>query len=358
MRSLMGMGLLLTALSVSAGDIVDLYGVQGKQAQKVLQKYTTRVQDIETKLEAEFERMGEVQGETAALKRLLVEKKQLMDDIKHEGSFAFVDLQTVVYPKDKNIYTTIEIVDSHQSNRLRFVPVKSKVYPPSKHPDVIDQMTEYASLSMILMIEHKADLEDHRCPVFHCVGSYHHSKLKPYLAVFNQAIVQEKSFIIQTLNDDPNPQRRASAAFLMGHAQDPREIISTLAPHVTDPDSHVRNNVLRVIAATIAKAHISDIDPAPFLALLDSPYETDRNKTLLVLSTIADSEQGKAKIIANGGEALIGLLSLMQPNNHNEAYVILKKISHHDYGDRQIAQWTSWLSQYKKPVARPTIRTS
>ncbi|WP_332248013.1 HEAT repeat domain-containing protein [Legionella tunisiensis] len=70
--------------------------------------------------------------------------------------------------------------------------------------------------------------------------------------------------MIDTLNNDPDPSRRAAAAFLMGHFKDPNEIISLLMVHVNDRDSGVRNNVMRVIAATMFKANIAPIDVVPF----------------------------------------------------------------------------------------------
>nr|WP_019217963.1 hypothetical protein [Legionella tunisiensis] len=50
----------------------------------------------------------------------------------------------------------------------------------------------------------------------------------------------------------------------MGHFKDPNEIISLLMVHVNDRDSGVRNNVMRVIAATMFKANIAPIDVVPF----------------------------------------------------------------------------------------------
>ena len=82
------------------------------------------------------------------------------------------------------------------------------------------------------------------------------------------------------MNHDPIPDRRAAAVFLIGHFKDPKEIMSTLTPHVMDADSGVRNNVMRVIGMTMEKAHLTQIDLHPFLVLLQSPVESDRNKAL------------------------------------------------------------------------------
>ena len=149
--------------------------------------------------------------------------------------------------------------------------------------------------------------------------------------------------IIDTLNHDPDPERRAAAAFLIGHFTNPHEIVSLLSPHVSDPSSFVRNNVLRVLGATIQKAKITQINVPPLLDLLDSPFDTDRNKALWVLYTAADEPKSKPVIIQQGGKKLVSLLRLKQPNNHQLAYEVLLKVSGKNFGENDLVSWENWL---------------
>ena len=130
----------------------------------------------------------------------------------------------------------------------------------------------------------------------------------------------------------------------MGHFQDPKEIVSILSFHVDDPDETVRNNVIRVISETLRKSKIT-IDVSPFLSLLDSPFLTDRNKSLSVLWLASESSEGKKQIIQSGGDKLLSILALKQPNNHDLAYIILKNVSGKDFGEYNIAAWKQWLSK-------------
>ncbi len=327
--------------NVWANRMVDLYGLPEAEAQPIVQKYAERVSDIETRL---LEKGLQFSPNSASLMRLIMQKKRLINDIQGEGPYAFVDIQTFRYPGEKSNYSTIEVVRKDQPKRLRYVEARPKPYPLTRHHDSVDEMYQFELLTAQVMMRPDFVIDKTPCPVYHCIISFNHPDLKPYLPRFNQAILTQKQRIIDTLNHDPNPQRRAAAAFLIGHDPDPRDILKTLLPHVNDPDSGVRNNVLRVIATTLTKSHITSLDPTPFLELLDSPYGTDRNKSLAALLTIADSQQGKQMILRQGSDHLLNLLQLQQPNNHKLAYLILKKISHKTYGDRAIQAWRNWLA--------------
>lgn len=279
--------------------------------------------------------------------QLLSQKKRLIAEIQHAGHFAFVDLQTVHYARHDPIYTTIEIIPRRSSARMHFLSESAPTIDTKPH-DVIELMRHYTALSMHLLLTQQLDPQDKACPFYHCVVSFQHPQLKPYLALFRQGVLEKKQSILDTLAQDPNSERRAAAAFLIGFFSSPHDIITLLSAHVDDPDYRVRNSVLRVIGATLDKAHFTHMDPKPFIGLLDSPYVTDRNKALQILRVLANSRQAQKIICQQGGQQLLRLLQLTQPNNHNLAYLILKKISHEHFGDQQFDQWKSWMLQHQE----------
>lgn len=318
--------LLSHALPAWAGDIIDVYGVTPIESQRIIKNYAKAVSQIEMQLSKVFAD-GEQGNEHPELLNALFEKKQqLIQTIKKAEHFAFVDFQTINYPTKADIYTTIEIIKDSHSPRLKFVsPPQSTAYPQVK-PDLISEMMSYHQKAMRLMMTQQIDLKDNSCPVYYCSVPFKHPELKPYLRVFNQGIKQHKTEVIHALNHDPNPERRAAAAFLIGHLNDPHEIVAILLPHIRDSNSGVRNNVLRVIGQTILRAKIYDVDARPFMALLDSPFVTDRNKSLITLYTLVDSTEGKKQIAAHNHGKLEALAALKQPNNHDMAVDILNKI--------------------------------
>ena len=137
----------------------------------------------------------------------------------------------------------------------------------------------------------------------------------------------------------------------MGHFKNPREIISVLSSHVDDQNDGVRNNVMRVIGETVDRAKLKEIDITPFLNALDSPYTTDRNKALLVLSAAVNTASSKKLALQKGGDKLLAILRLQQPNNHDTAYIILKKISGKDFGSTNVAAWEKWVASARASLA-------
>ena len=339
--------LLGAALSVPAhaADITDVYGAEGKEAAKVVKKYAKRATEIEVSRLSEG--MLKTNPDYKVIEHLELEKMALLKSIMREGGFAYAAVEMITYPNDTNHYVTIDVVKKNEQRRLRFV---SPIFKGEKYPerhDIIEKMQDFTRVQLQLMLRTNIQ-PGGECPVYHCVSTFDNPKLKPYLFLFNKGAIQEKQLILDTLKQDANPQRRAAAAFLVGHFKDPQEIISVLSKYVEDKDEVVRNNVMRVIGATMLKSHINTVDAAPFLELLDSPSVTDRNKSLFVLYSIADSQAGKQFMLREGRQRLLAVLKLKQPNNHDFAYRIIKKLSGQDFGEYNIAAWNAWWINAQK----------
>jgi hypothetical protein len=84
---------------------------------------------------------------------------------------------------------------------------------------------------------------------------------------------------------------------------------------------------------------------APILAALQFPSTTDRNKAGYVLVSLADRPENRAPILRTVGSVLLDMLALQQPNNHDPAYQILRKLSGKDFGERDYSAWRAWLNE-------------
>jgi len=340
-------GLIILAFTFSingiAQNIVDVYGVDHKEGEYLIKKYSAEISIIEREMQDEFKKTN---ANIDAVKITQLKKEKLKEEIKKYGSFSYVDINTIYYPANKNYYSTIEIINHDQADRRRFLDnTKPQKYPLKN--DLINKMIVFRNMEFKLILTNQLNVEKIPCPVYHCVTAFTHPQLKPWLAIFNTGVINERKLILETLNTDPNPERRAAAAFLIGHFHDPKEIISLLLPHVTDSNSGVRNNVMRVIGATLFKAKINTINVQPFIDLLDSPETTDRNKALYILLGAVDSPLSKKLVIQQAGKKLLALLELKQPNNHDISYEILKKVSGKDFGDTNSSLWKDWHSHQK-----------
>ena len=347
--------LIVAGLAFSIGafghNIVDLYGDNSATARIILKKYTPQVVEVEESLQKLALEPNPEQN--PMFDKIVLKRRALAEKIKNEGDYLNVHFNTVFYPDKKNQYTTIEVVTKNHAERMRY---RNRIADDKKYPvkdDLINQMMTFTNIEFNLMYQHKLDSNPkHRvCPFYHCVSGYSAPQLKPYLEVFKVGVVKERKLILDTLNNDPDPERRAAAIYLVGCFSDPQEIVQILSQHINDPSSLVRNNALRVLGATIQTAKMTEIDVTPFLGLLNSPDETDRNKTLWVLLTVSKSKKAKPILIQKAGENLIQLLALKQPNNHEMAYMVLKEISGKDFGEHNVKAWEQWLSSIQKNMA-------
>jgi hypothetical protein len=227
-----------------------------------------------------------------------------------------MEVRIIFYPNDKNTYITIEVIGQNERKRLLFVPKENKVVTtPKSQQDLVDRMIQFHDSSMNLLLTNQIKDNQTQCPVYHCLPGFSHPKLSNTFNLLIHKARQEKKLLIQAIAQDSLPQRKSAAIYLIGYLNNPHEIISLLTKFVRDPDDGVRNSAMRVISETMNKAKIHEIDVMPFLQLLDSPFNTDRNKALLVLLNAARSTSTKQIIIKKGNKKLVSLLRLRQPNN-------------------------------------------
>lgn len=284
--------------------VVDLFGDDSPKGQRLLNHY----------------RRALIRVEKAADEKA---KKQLIKRIQQAGDYLHVHVERVHYPDTPVLYMTLEVVTKQEPERLRWVPPPRSEHDPHSQHDAIWLMQQYVQTGERLFAMNQLDAHHRGCRPHHCTFGFIHPALKPYRKRFDEAVKHEKPTILAALHD-ADPARRAAAAFMVGEFHDPHDIIKRLLPLIHDPDSEVRNNAIRVIGETMHYAKLYDLDVRPFIELLSSPYETDRNKSLLVLLQAATLEKNKKQIKQIGEQKLQALVKLKQLNNKELAVAILK----------------------------------
>jgi hypothetical protein len=264
-------------------------------------------------------------------------------DIQAMGSFASVSISPVTYfDKGKYCYVTIDIVDEKdRQRRMTFLPAPNGRF---KDPDgLLAAWREYEESVFALMDKGELTTQKVRCPAFHCIGGFDHPRLKKYEEILKSKVPKNKETLKAILRDDEQEAHRADAAFLLAHISDPQELIDTLLPSIKDSRAIVRNNVMRVLSQVAEERRDVAIPIGPLLQALDFPATTDRNKSLATIDGLASRPENKKLLIRDAGPKLIEILKLLQPNNHDFAYLILKKISGKDFGERNYGAWVQWL---------------
>ena len=347
-------GLLLTAcLGVSFSVCaVDVYGVNRDQAKQIIKTYGKQIARLESDIsKLSFKSKSGIKDNPKNDIRL--KKQAIVDGLMKDYGFLFADLEMIYYPNYKKSFTSVEVVDKAHPERLRFVNLKSRKGEPGTQvlhkPDLIEDVLKYEQMAQELMYFDQLKLYT-SCPVLHCTFGFDDPRLKPYLSQFNEGAVKERALILKTLKEDPDPNRRGAAIFLLGHFKNAKEVVSLLMPYVADKDEGVRNDAMRVIAETIYHGHLTIADISPFVDVLDSPYTTDRNKALYVLRNAVVTQDAKKQLLEKGGDKLVEIFRLKQPNNHDLAYELLKTISGKDFGSTNVAAWSRWVSSAKRQV--------
>lgn len=309
-----------------AAQNIDLFGDDSSKGQEILSIYSHDVKSLANlynKIDIKYQHNIPEKIQAKIQKK----RKNLQEAIKHKGHYIYADYESVYYPDENKSYITIEVIKPEEKNRLQWVKVaRDDSAINNEKNDIIKTMQNYVNEGVKLILSQQLDVSKINCESNHCLFGFDHPNLKPYKNKFAQGVIRDKALIINTIRKDKDPRRRAAAVFLVGEFKSAQEIVSLLRQYVSDGDDEVRNNVMRVIASTMHKSGIKKIDVKPFIALLDSPYEADRNKALFVLYEAADLPDQNKTIRLLAENKLKLLANLKQPNNKIFAMQILDKI--------------------------------
>jgi hypothetical protein len=267
--------------------------------------------------------------------------------IREAGDFVSVEPALIGYFEDAGMqyYLTIDVVERRDAERrMAFVPA-----PTGEHADpeglVADWQT-YEAKVMELMGAGEMSPARVDCPAFHCLGDHRHAAVAPLANRFRERVPRQVDALVEILRDDGRTQQRAAAAYLLAYMSDGRELIRVLVPSLRDESSFVRNSAMRVLADIAFHHPELEIPIEPVLEALDFPATTDRNKAAAILAGLlarSDGAQYQREVAERAGPTLLAMLRLEQPNNHDFAFEILKRISGKTFGERDYAAWEAWL---------------
>lgn len=320
--------------------VVDIYGTKSIKAEQLQKEYANEFQLIADAM------MSSHTLDTEVPDPLGKAYMKIIEGIKAKNKFAYVSLTPVMYPNETNkAYITIDVVEEKQRSRLSmFLQQPSNQF---HDPDgLIHAWNKYSNEQFNHFLKTKQLMTPTICPVFHCVFGFE-GKYKKYQTLFDTKVEKNKQILINMLSEDKDENHRAAAAFLLAHIKDGSELVRVLTPSIRDSNNTVRNNAMRVLAAALEKLKTADFPVSEAIAALDFPNDTDRNKALFLLNSLAQQPRYASYIATHAGDLLLANLAMSQPNLHDSAYHVLQKMSGKNYGERDYAAWKSWLKKQK-----------
>lgn len=276
--------------------------------------------------------------------------KELHDNILSKvnklGDYSLSEISLIDYPKDKKIFATIDLVRREDKNRL--LPEKNLVHKTKfqlepKLNQLFQIWDEYDDHNIQLLRSGKLTTTK-PCPVTHCTWGYDEKESKEILPVITKGVKDYKKQLMQIVKKSDNDNLRAKTIFILAHDSSNADLSHLLIRYINDPDSTVRNNSMRVLGAIAEKYKLSDSEIKKVINALDYPLVTDRNKAAFIIHNVIKNDPSKhSLVVKSAGAALLKLLKLQQPNNHDFAYQILKEISHQNYSEHDYQSWERWI---------------
>jgi hypothetical protein len=136
------------------------------------------------------------------------------------------------------------------------------------------------------------------------------------------------------LRDASDAPQRALAAQVLAYASDKRGVVQDLVRAIGDPDEEVRNNAMRALALIALLGEQRPelrlrVPTEPFVAMLNSPVWTDRNKASLALMALTESRDARRleTIRAGALPALVEIARWQSPGHAMAGIFVLGRVA-------------------------------
>lgn len=311
----------------------DVFGASERVALDLTKKYGQTIEIIERQRMLAASRHQPCERQNTKILALKTKLKQ-------DYHFNDVCIDSVLYPKRAEIFTTVSVC----ANAVPLYPIQA--YPRILKPDIIDRMHFFIVKAVDFLVQHPEFSHRLRCKDAHCI-SPEHPYFQQDLLFFRQNVEQQWALIQHSMLYDPIFERRRAAIFLLPYAKHPELKSALLTKLLADKSAYIRHDALRVYGELLAKYPAMPVHLIKIIPSLSACHVDERNKTLILLNKLADQPRYHAGLVRLAARQLLSLLKLQQPNNHQFAYQILRKLSAKSYGARDYGAWQAWVNQVK-----------
>jgi hypothetical protein len=321
---------------------VDVYGTDAFDADEVravlepdVRRYVATTEQL--RLDGESDALIGTLREIDAKLRAAFEARVPLADFEISPITSFQPTQ--------RIYVTIDVVT--RTDAARRMPFRRAPEETFDDPDGLVALWQSYQSKVFELARAGVSLkiDAGQCPALHCLAPFERPELKPYLARFDAGARRNEERLYAIAARSGDKRQRATAIFLLAHANDAARLLPVLGRAIFDPDEGVRNNAMRVLIYVAREHPELDFPVHDLIAAMDFPGTSDRNKASYVVDALADQPRYRDTIRAEAVPTALRLLKLTQPNNHEPAYEILTKLSGEQYGERDYAAWQRWAEK-------------
>ena len=329
--------LLLTPISLLSGqkqcDFVDVYGTNLITSELICELFYEDINKL---------RHWAASEDIDTITKFLKLNDSIADRLKSMGPFSEVSVSPIVY-LNRQVFITIDFLEIKDKQiRTGFYAEPQETI--SGTDTLLEQWMKYAREVHHLFATNPKSLNFSSCPGFHCLGGFEHPLLVEYGKIFVRDVPTQTDALIKVLRRDKDPFKRASAVYLLAYTNDLNVLIKALVPSIRDPNSLVRNNVMRVlsVALLMPKGINEHLPLTEIVAALNFPSVSDRNNALCIVWSLSQHKTYAEYFTKHAGIRLVTLLKMKQPNIHDISYDILKRFSGKDYDERNYGAWDKW----------------
>ncbi|RKG70354.1 hypothetical protein D7V80_05650 [Corallococcus sp. CA054B] len=272
--------------------------------------------------------------------------------LREQYGLAYAQVGMSIYfaaERKGSAFVVVDMVDAEDAARLRFLPAP-KGHPPDPE-GLVARWNDYVERLQQLQMQGKMS-EDSSCKVANCIGGFGHPDLASFEPEFLAKVPTQLDALTAVLREDADPEKRVAAAYLLAYAPTLEETAQRLQPFIRDPESGVRNGVLRVLASTQEAAAKPLLDVATVADAVTMPKASDRNKATHLLNYLLDDlspealKAQRAGLLRQLGDHLVRMSALTLPINRDPAVLVLKQLSGEQYETAE--EWRAWLARQPK----------
>ncbi|MDC0714423.1 hypothetical protein POL68_38565 [Stigmatella sp. ncwal1] len=277
--------------------------------------------------------------------------------LQERFSPAFVRTSVTNYEANKTVAVTVDLVDKGDEWRLAYAPepTGSAVDPAG----LLAAWNAYHSRMWKLVNAGEISSKDTACPrAFHCFYGATDPRLLPLEEPLVEGVPHHLAELVQVLRTDKDPEKRATAAYLLAYGRSREELIQALVPSMNDAGEAPRNAAMRVLWQAQQGADRALLPLEPVLRALHGPLISDRNKAGAMLQALAEKDPSiRGRALRDAGDVLLEMAGQRQIIDREVALKALQALSGKDFGS-DVEAWRAWVKETRaaedaKPKAAP-----